>query len=76
MVDVMALPKNNSEPEKNVNNSLAGKKTNMSGAIVKSGGGNVNRIVPISEAYKRSRRGTLQDKKWEDLETDEISEQA
>ena len=71
----MALPKNNSEPVK-VNNSLAGNKSNTSGANVKHGGGNVNRIVPISEAYQRSRRGTLQDKKWEDLETDEISEQA
>ena len=74
MVELGALPKNNSAPVK-VNNSLASKKSNASGGNAKGGGGNPNRIHPISEAYQRSRRGTLQDKKWEDLETDEISEQ-
>ena len=58
MVELGALPKNNSEPVK-VNNSLAGKKSNLSANNAKGSGGNVNRIHPISEAYQRSRRGTL-----------------
>ena len=55
--------------------SQGGQSVNTASKAAKARGGNENRIHPISESYLRSRRGTLQDKKWEDVETDEISEQ-